>query len=383
MSVDWDQEDPGFAPEATKEKPIAVPQEVLQALPLDWPRLSPRTPPERRWAIPHWFGYGHTTLLVGSGGIGKTLIAQQIASALALGKEFIEPTSPTRVLMWACEDDHDELWRRQTYIAQHLRVGLEAFEENFILVPRHGQDNALCAMSEFGRRPMLTPLIQTLTEQANDTHCDVVILDNVAQLYGAGENDRFAVTWFLNHLSGALGTKAILLLAHPSRTAGSEFSGSSAWENVARSRWYLGSSLPKEKPDPDHEVNEDDRYLCRRKANYSSKDWRKLTYSAGVLVPESLESVGGIVAHLREQATEKIVLEAIQKLASMGIYANEGTRSPQYLPNLIAQFKLGNGQTKPDLASAMRKLLTDGKLTKAIVGKNANRTPKEGLVIAQ
>lgn len=377
------EEDGDFPPGATKERPNQVNKanKVSQAPPLDWPVLAEGTPPERKWAIHGWLGYGHTTLLVGAGGIGKTLIAQQIGSALSLPHNFIEEIpQPQRVLMWACEDDHDELWRRQVAIARNFRRGLEDFRD-FILIPRHGQDNALCT-SEFGKL-MFTPLIQTLTEQANDHRADVVILDNVAQLYGAGENDRHAVTSFLNNLSGAMGTRAILLLAHPSRAQGSEFSGSGAWENVARTRLYLGSKLPDEKPDPDQEVNADERYLCRRKSNYSSKDWRRFTYEQGVLVPEAIQSGGGLIGHLREQAAEKIVLEAIQKLTSMGIYANEGTRSPQYLPKLIMDYKLGNGQTKPDLASAMRKLLTDGKLTKSVVGKNANRTPREGLTIAQ
>lgn len=372
-----DFEEDGFPPGATKERP---PPKLIQ--PLDWPDLAERTPPDRKWAINGWIGHGHTTLLVGAGGIGKTLIAQQIGSALALGKPFIEAIpEPQKVLMWACEDDHDELWRRQIAIARHMRSGLEEFQGQFTLIARHGQDNAMC-VANFGN-PALTPLIGTLTEQANDYQADVVILDNVAQLYGAGENDRHAVTWFMNHLSGALGGRAVLLLAHPSRAQGSEFSGSGAWENVARTRLYLGANLPDQKPNPEEPTDQDDRYLARRKSNYSTKDWRKLRYEAGVLVPEEMPAAGGLVGHLREQHTEKVVLEAIQKLNSMGIYANEGQRSPLYLPKLILEYKLGNGQSKPDLASAMRKLLTDGKLTKSIVGKNANRSPREGLTIAQ
>lgn len=377
----FDEEDDGFPPEATGQKPPQESEQTKQTPPLDWPALAELTPPPRRWAINGWMGYGHTTLLVGAGGIGKTLIAQEIGSALCLGQTFIEEiTESAKVLMWACEDDHDELWRRQLAIARYLKRGLEDFSD-FVLVPRHGQDNAMC-ISKFGEM-IFTPLIKTLMEQAADCKSDVVILDNVAQLYGAGENDRHAVTAFLNGLSGALPGKAILLLAHPSRSQGSEFSGSGAWENVARTRLYLGAKLPDEKPDPDQEINQDERYLCRRKSNYSNKDWRRLNYENGVLVPEAAQAGTGIIGVLREQATEKIVLEAIQKLASMGIHANEGSRSPQYLPRLIMEYKLGNGQTRPDLASAMRKLLTDGKLTKAPVGRNANRTIREGLVIAQ
>lgn len=377
MSSPFD--DDGFPPGATQGKP--PPQPRMEVAALDWPYLADKEPPLRRWAINGWIGYGHTTLLVGSGGIGKTLLAQQIGSALALGKPYIEEIpEPCKVLMWACEDDHDELWRRQVNIARSMRVGLEDFAGSFILIPRHGQDNALC-VSDFGR-PAITPLITTLTEQANDYEADVVILDNVAQLYGAGENDRHAVTWFLNNLSGALGARAVLLLAHPSRAQGSEFSGSGAWENVVRTRLYLGSKLPDQGVDPDQADNPDDRYLCRRKSNYSNKDWRKLHYAEGVLTPEMPQETSGLIGHLREQAAERIVLEALQRLLGMGIVSTEGQRSPQYLPKLIMEYKLGNGQTKPDLAQAMRKLLTDGKLTKTVVGRNANRSDRLGLRLA-
>ena len=377
-----------FPPEATSSRPKVVqlqskeqPKEPWPS-PLAWPDLAGKEPPARKWAINGWIGYGHTTLLVGSGGIGKTLLSQQIGSCLSLGRSFIdEITHPQKVLMWACEDDHDELWRRQVNIARSQKVGLEEFAGHFRLVPRHGYNNTMC-FSNFGKLEF-SPLITELAKEADEFEADVVILDNVAQLYGAGENDRHSVTAFLNYLSGQLKHRALLLLAHPSRAQGSEFSGSGAWENVARTRLYLGSKLPDAQPDPDVPDNPDERYLSRRKANYSSKDWRRFQYDLGVLVPEAVESQGtGLIGHLREQAAERLVVEAIRKLESMGIHATEGQRSPQYLPRLIIEYKLGNGHSKPELATAMRKLMTDGKLTKTIVGKNANRSDKLGLSVA-
>ena len=243
-----------FPPEATHTRPAgklsvvqghqvaAAPKETVVA-PLDWPALAPLTPPERQWAIKGWVGFGHVTLLVGQGGIGKTLLAQQMASCLALGRKFIEEVpAPFKCLMWACEDDHDELWRRQLALARWCKAGLEEFHERLTIVPRHGLDNALVS-TEYGKL-LFSPLIAKLSEQASDTNADVVILDNVAQLYGGSENDRHSVTAFLNALAGALQGKAIILLAHPSRSQGSEFSGSSAWENTARTRLYLGPTLP-------------------------------------------------------------------------------------------------------------------------------------------
>lgn len=356
---------------------------AAKPFPLDWPVLSGQEPPERRWAIRGWLGFGHVTLLVGSGGIGKTLIAQQAASCLALGKPFIgDVQGPLKCLMWACEDDHDELWRRQIQLAKWCGAGLDAFTERLVIVPRHGLDNTLVS-TEFGKLAY-SPLIEELKQQAGDEHAEVVILDNVGQLYGGGENDRHAVTAFLNALSGALPGRALLLLAHPSRSSGSEFSGSSAWENVARTRLYLGATLPGEKPDPDAAEPQDNvRYLARRKANYSPKDWRRLTYADGALTPDAVESGGGgIVASIRASNAERTVLAGLARLTTMGVATTDGQRSGQYLPRLLAEYKIDDGLNKRELSAAMRALMLDGKITSGKVGKRANRAPMYGLILA-
>lgn len=349
--------------------------------PLDWPKLAPLQPPDRKWAIKGWLGFGHVTLLVGSGGIGKTLLAQQMMSCLALGRPFIEAVErPYRCLMWACEDDHDELWRRQVALSRWCQAGLEEFHEWLTIVPRHGLDNALVS-TEFGKL-MFSPLIERLKEQADDLDSEVVVLDNVAQLYGGNENDRHSVTAFMNALSGALRGRAILLLAHPSRSAGSEFSGSSAWENTARTRLYLGATLPGEKPDP--EANPDDtvRYLSRRKANYSPKDWRRLTYADGALTPDASEAAddGGIIASIKSKRAERVILTGLQKLATVGVHGTDGKRSPSFLPKVLIEYSLSEGLPSHELASAMRSLMMEGKLSRQQVGKTQNRTAIMGLV---
>ena len=349
---------------------------------LDWPALSGREPPARRWAEKGWFGFGHTTLLVGQGGIGKTLLSQQWASCLALGRALLteDEAEPQKILMWACEDDHDELWRRQIAIAHWLAKGIDAFTENLVIVPRHGLDNTLVS-TEFGKL-LFAPLLEELREQAADLKAQVVILDNVAQLYGGNENDRHSVTVFLNQLAGVLPGLAVLLLAHPSRGAGSEFSGSSAWENTVRTRLYLGAKLPGDTQD-DGDTSDDVRYLARRKSNYSSRDWRRFNYRDGVLVPEAVEASGGIISHLRSKAAEKLVLDALVKLAEMGITATDGTTSPRFLPKAMLDYKLGADHSKRDLADAMRSLMLNGKISRAKVGEYANRTPVMGLKAAQ
>lgn len=382
----FDDED--FPPGASKIRPLQAvrdaprsPPATAKPSPLDWPVLAGQEPPERRWAIRGWLGFGHVTLLVGSGGIGKTLIAQQAASCLALGKHFIDTVQgPLKCLMWACEDDHDELWRRQIQLARWCGAGLDAFAERLVIVPRHGEDNTLVS-TEFGKL-VFTPLIEELRQQAGDLAADVVILDNVGQLYGGGENDRHAVTAFLNTLSGVLPGRAVLLLAHPSRSAGSEFAGVGAWENVVRTRLFLGSTLPGEKMDPEAEPQDNVRYLARRKANYSPKDWRRLTYADGALTPDVVESGGGVVASIRANNAERTVLGGLARLTVMGVAASDGAKSGQYLPKLLAEYKIDDGLSKRDLANAMRALMLEGRLIRAQVGKRSNRSPMFGLVQA-
>jgi hypothetical protein len=365
-----------YPPDWTDAPPSIEPQQKAEAL--DWAALAGKEPPPRKWAIKGWFGFGHTTLLVGLGGIGKTLLAQQAASCLSVGRSFIdEVTESCKVLMWACEDDHDELWRRQIAISRSMRMGLDEFTGNLVIVPRQGLDNAL-VVTEYGKL-MFTPTIARLKEQADDEHAQVVILDNVAQLYGGSENDRHSVTAFLNALAGALKGRAILLLAHPSRGLNSEYSGSSAWENAARTRLYLGASLPDQKTDD--EPSQDVRYLSRRKSNYSTKDYRRCVYRDGVLIPDEPDEGGGIVSIIKASNAEKVVTDGIRKLAVMGLSATDGTTSPRFLPRILDEYKLTEGMSRSDLASAMRRLMVDGKVQRAEVGKTANRNPVQGLIL--
>jgi hypothetical protein len=358
---------------------LPPPSELQRAVPIDWEALDGKEPPPRRWAVRNWVGFDQITLMPGDAGIGKTLLAQQIGACLALKRDFIdEIPAALPVLFWGCEDDGDEFHRRQVRIAQYLDVPLRGFK-NLHIVPRVGLDNTLVS-SEFGHA-MPTPLMHILQEQAFDLQADVVILDNVAQLFGINENDRHEVTASMNALLGALPGRAILLLAHPSRMVGSEFSGSGAWEAVARTRLYLGSKLPGEKPAGlDDEPEDDVRYLAKRKANYSARDWRRFTYRAGVLVPDPATEPAGMLSVIRKDAAERAVIEGLRRLGAMGLDATDAQGTQRYLPAMLVSYKLAEGCTKSELADAMRRLMTEGRLRRAAVGKYSNRAERMGLV---
>lgn len=353
-----------------------------RAAPLDLRDLASREPPERLWAILYWIAMGHAHLLVGLGGIGKSTLLMQLAACLAIGRDFIDRIErPFRVLVWLCEDDADEIWRRMVAIARWLDVPLDTFAERLVIVPRLGLDNVL--MTAAYGRIAFTRTLAELRAQAEDTGAEVVILDNVAHLFGGDENSRHDVTTFINGLQGALPGRAVILAAHPSRAEGSEYSGSAAWENACRARLFLGRALPGEQPedDPDDVV----RYLARRKANYSSRDWRRFHYANGVLEPDGAEpGKGGLMSHLRAQRAAGVVLNGARRLRELGVRVTDGATSPQFLPRVLLDYKLAEGCTKRELADATRAAMIDGKLVRAEVGKYAgNRSPMFGLVVKE
>ena len=50
--------------------------------------LEGKTIPPRRWIVPDWVPVGVTTLLYGDGGLGKSLLAMQLATACATSQKL-------------------------------------------------------------------------------------------------------------------------------------------------------------------------------------------------------------------------------------------------------------------------------------------------------
>lgn len=356
----------------------ALPQPIQ---PMQWGELSKREPPAREWVIDHWYGMGHVTLLAGAGGLGKTSVAQAMGSCIAQHRDYLDNVGRARkVLMWACEDDAEELWRRQIAIATALNIPLADFEDRFILMPYDGEDVELCHLAD--GVVSYSPMLKTLTEQIGDYGAEAVILDNIARLYGCNENDRHQVTSFIATLTrAARPTRAgIMLLGHPAKGPQSEYSGSTAWEGAVRARLYLGRQLPDQEPSAPQEPTTENEtlYLCRRKANYTNRDYRQIRYCNGVMIPD--EAARPVTARPTEYAQD-VVIRAVIALERMGKYGNASTRSDDYLPKLATQYKLLEGITSKQFGAAMRELEVAGRIQSVVVGQYQNRTPKMGFKV--
>lgn len=344
-----------------------------------WRELADKEPPKRTWLIDHWLTYG-ITLLAGRGGIGKSLLAQTVGTALAIGKHFIDGVSqPQTVLMWACEDDHDEVWRRQVAINRLFGCTMDDLEGRFIIESRLGAVNSMWHLS-FGALSA-GPALKEWHEQIADLKAGVAILDNIAHCFGGNENDRHHVTSFVNGLAPLTERPvATLLLGHVARSQGSEFAGSAAWENAARMRWLFDSRLPDQKEGETQDAEDGVRYLAKRKSNYSANDWKRLNWVDGVFRQDISAAPVNFAAQSRKEDCRRCVLAGLRKLIASGLAPTASTASPDYLPKLMLSMKLAEDYSKREIAEAMAALLIAGKIKNDVVGTYPNRTPKKGLV---
>ncbi len=85
------------------------------------------TVPDRQWIVEDWLPVGTVTALYGDGGTGKTLLAQQLQTATATGRPWcgMEPMRIRSVGLY-CEDDEDEMHRRQWSINRALGIDFSA-----------------------------------------------------------------------------------------------------------------------------------------------------------------------------------------------------------------------------------------------------------------
>jgi hypothetical protein len=363
----------GKAPHAPAEEQIMPSPGAV----LEWDTLVGNEPPERQWIVPHWIPAGHVTLLSGRGGVGKSLLAQHLGTAIAAGASYLETLAPKTVLMWAAEDDYDELWRRQINISSQLEVPLEKLG-NFRLRSCVGCDVTLASPVFNALSP--TPLLQTLAEERKEHGADLVIIDNIARVFGGNENDRHQVTTFIAWLQAACAPAAVLLLGHPAKAVGSEFSGSTAWEGAVRARLYFSDRPPDEKAAEDEfSADESVRYLSRRKANYSELDMRKFELRDGALIPEPIQR--HVSSRVSGQFVRDIVARAVRKLGARDLYGTSATGSPNYLPRLAQQYQLLENATPSSFAVTMRQMIMDGGLVAIQVGQYPNRTPKMALSV--
>ena len=186
------------------------------------------------------------TLLGGDGGTGKSLLALQLAVAVAADAPWLgRKVSAGSAIYMSAEDETDELHRRLSDI---LRCSAEP-RTTTPRVSRCARWRArTCSWAaDIPASLALTTsqLFRELEQRARDDGPALIVIDTLADVYPANENDRAKVRQFVGILRGLAIRQqcAVILLAHPSlsgpRVRVGHVPGSTAWNNSVRSRLYL------------------------------------------------------------------------------------------------------------------------------------------------
>jgi len=325
--------------------------------------------PQRDWLVSDLVPMNTVTLFSGDGGTGKSLLGLQLAVAAAAGENWLERSvRQGNVIVLSAEDDDDELHRRLDDI---LFAAGRSYDDIAGLTLRSlaGEDALLAVESQLSL--MKTTLFEELEARAADEAPSLVIIDTLADVYPANENDRMKVRQFIGILRGlAIRQRcAVMLLGHPSLTglsSGTGASGSTAWNNSVRSRLYLSRVIVE-----DYESNPDRRLLTTKKANYGRIGGEiALTWRGGVFVadaePSSLDRMAA------GAKAERVFLELLDEITAQGRRVN-AAGGTHYAPKVFADHPSSEGVNKRAFRAAMETLLASHKVVVAEGGPPSRR----------
>ncbi len=347
--------DPGpDAQDAPGAGPDAQPDAAGALRPVNPADLEYTTVPDREWLIPDWLGVGYVTGQYGDGGVGKGMTAQALQTSTATGTAWMGyAVTPCRSIGLYCEDDDDELHRRQDRICKANGVSFRDLEP-MRWISGVGHDNTFCTFTPDGKMHV-TDRYYEVADIAKDHDAKLIILDNVADLFGGNENDRNQVRRFINLLNRLALDRgaAILLNCHPSRAglaSGSLDGGSTAWSNSMRSRWTLAKAAAD-----DDGIDNGERVLSRAKANYAPDGGTiKLRWAGGVLVPVNRE--GALSGAAIRAASERVFLDLLDRCMKQNVFVSESRNAGNYAPKVFAKRPDRDGYGKKEFEAAMNAL---------------------------
>jgi hypothetical protein len=328
-----------FAPEERKPPQITVnlnladedtgsshePSSPGELAPLDWSALEGTEPEPTNWRVDGWFPERTVTLLAANGGVGKSNLSLQMGVALAQGLEFLGlQTKPSRVLVISGEDEARTVHFRVANICKDLGVSVSELDGSMIVYDMTQTD---CVLWRDGAA---TERMQWLADAVVRHRAEAVVIDNASDVFADNENDRTAVRGFMRCLNMIAGHTncAMLLLAHVDKAsvrvgAGNEslstYSGSTAWNNSARSRWAM--------------VRNNDREILLRheKCNLGPlQEELRLEFDTGSKTFKRFGTIPGTqaVATLMRNQHRAAILKMIGRAASSGVNLSMKANSP-------------------------------------------------------
>ncbi len=332
-------------------------------------------PPPYDWIVDGCFLRGTVAMISGDGGLGKSLLMQQLCTAAALGQSWLGlETKPCKAFAVFCEDDLDELRRRQHWINRHYRCEPADLAGRVEYAARVGQENILVEFDRRTDQPRFMPLLEQLKEKIRSIGAQIVVLDTLADVFAGNEIVRNQVRRFVSALRKvALEVQGVIILtAHPSLTgmnSGTGLSGSTGWNNSVRSRLYLTRATTR---DGNEEEDTNERLLKTMKNNQGPWGGKiRLRWENGVFV--RADQAAPAPTLLDKLEIDVLLADVLRSL----VRHDTRVAADPYARNGFATLARATAEAKhlgwKEVVSAQERMLASGKILKVELGSGTKR----------
>jgi len=343
------------ATEAAEATEQAQAEDVPLLLPIiDIGRWLDGNPPERLFAWGTNIPLNTTTMLTGPGGVGKSLFEQMLCTCIALGVPFLGiPTRQMNTLYVTCEDDEDELWRRQAGICGALGVPFDALMGKLHLVSLCGAENTALATFDENEQIVITERWRQLVRTCEEMQIQLYAFDNATDAMAGDLNNIHQVAEFVNLLTGlAIRMQGAAMILHHPNKAGDDWLGSVAWHNKVRARLIIKRS--------DVDGDPDGRVLENPKANYGPSGstlnfrWLKGAFVADSELPDDVAQE--MYESIQASADNKIFLACLTERNRQRRAVSESRYGQNYAAKVFEQMPESKRIGKERLERAMDRL---------------------------
>jgi RecA-family ATPase len=346
------------------------PLEALDGL--DFTTLADNPRSRRQWAVDQWLPMLETVGLGGPGGEGKTLIAQMMGTAAALGRicfglDFEKPMKTALVL---CEDRPNDAHWRQVDINKYFNCSMRSLAGKLKIYPRRSKQHNYLAVFDKDDALHLTPFFFQLLEDLKAFGAKFVVIDTRADVFFGNQNSEQHARTFVRKVTDRLAEELggiVILLYQPSRAGrpasmggdGSGESGSVQWDSAFRCRLLLNPANTFNGEDPAI------RHFVRKKSNFSFKDEEiVIRWDQGVFISEEEHAarqpaVPGYEIAARNSQARTAFLACLGKFAKQGRRVSPQPTAGNYAPKIFARLKEAKGCPDRALETAMNDLYDD------------------------
>lgn len=341
-------------------------------------RFDQEVIPMREWIVPDRFARRHVGLMSGEGGAGKSILMLQLAIACVLGRDWLRSVPQSGpVLALIAEDEEIEIARRLKPILDFYGARFADVDHRLCVYPCLDRDrDPLLAKADREGNIVPTELYGELMDWAARIKPVLIIIDNVADVYGGSEIDRAQVRQFISLMQrpAIVANGALIMTAHPSLVGISSktgLSGSTAWHNSVRGRAYMHGF-------------EDENGGAMRQVEFKKSNYSRLAESVtlewkdGLFLPVS--RAGGIEQDIADYQDRQLFLVVRDRLNERAQELSVKPTSIYYAPKIIADQAEARAMKAgiKRMATAMEKLIELGMLKVIETGRKGH--PKYLLV---